>query len=74
MWAWIVEFQHEIYLAFAEHIKAFAGDGSWSAFLAFLPMGITFGAIHAMTPGHSKILLATYVTGSSSSSCCHCHS
>lgn len=62
---WIVEIQRDIYLAFAEHIKAFALGGSWTAFAAFLPMGIVFGAVHAMTPGHSKSVLATYLTGSS---------
>ena len=49
----------------AEHIKAFAAGGGWTAFLAFLPLDIVFGAVHAMTPGHSKALLATYLTGSS---------
>ena len=61
----IVDIQRDIYLAFAEHIKTFANGGGWAAFLAFLPMGIVFGAVHAMTPGHSKALLATYLTGSS---------
>ncbi|PDT27212.1 ABC transporter permease [Rhizobium sp. L9] len=64
-WQQIVEFQREIYLAFADHIKSFAGGGGWLAFLAFLPMGIAFGAVHALTPGHSKSVLATYLTGSS---------
>ena len=61
----IIDLQRDIYLAFAQHIKAFADGGGWSAFVAFLPMGIVFGAVHAMTPGHSKALLATYLTGSS---------
>ncbi len=61
----IVDIQRDIYLAFAEHIKAFANGGGWTAFLAFLPMGIVFGAVHAMTPGHSKAVLATYLTGAS---------
>ncbi|QIA21987.1 sulfite exporter TauE/SafE family protein [Mesorhizobium sp. AA22] len=61
----IIELQRDIYLAFAGHIKAFAQDGSWSALAAFLPMGIVFGAVHAMTPGHSKSVLATYLAGSS---------
>lgn len=65
MWTWIIGFQREIYLAFAEHIRGFAEGGSLVAFLAFLPMGIAFGAVHAMTPGHSKALLATYLAGSS---------
>ncbi len=65
MFPWIVDFQRDIYFAFADHIKAFAGSGSWIAFLAFLPMGILFGSVHAMTPGHSKMILASYLTGSS---------
>ena len=66
MLQWLIEVQRDIYLAFAGHIKAFAQDGSWAALAAFLPMGIVFGAVHAMTPGHSKSVLATYLTGSSS--------
>lgn len=61
----VIDIQRDIYLAFADHIKAFANGGGWAAFVAFLPMGIVFGAVHAMTPGHSKTLLATYLTGSS---------
>jgi ABC-type nickel/cobalt efflux system permease component RcnA len=61
----IVDIQRDIYLAFAEHIKMFANGDGWAAFLAFLPMGIVFGAVHAMTPGHSKAVLATYLTGAS---------
>jgi len=64
-WQAIIDFQREIYLTFAGHIKAFAAGGGWLAFLAFLPMGIAFGAIHALTPGHSKSVLATYLAGSS---------
>lgn len=66
MLQWIVEIQREIYLAFAEHIKGFAAGGGWAALAAFLPMGIVFGAVHAMTPGHSKSVLATYLAGSAS--------
>ena len=60
----IVGFQREIYLAFAEHIKAFAAGGGWSAFLVYLPMGILFGAAHALMPGHGKTILATYLAAS----------
>lgn len=60
-----IDIQRDIYLALADHIKAFAAGGGWAAFLAFLPLGVVFGAVHAMTPGHSKALLATYLTGSS---------
>ncbi|MHB2266853.1 HoxN/HupN/NixA family nickel/cobalt transporter [Pannonibacter phragmitetus] len=34
---------------------------------AYLPMGILFGAAHALTPGHSKAVLATYLAGSTAS-------
>lgn len=61
MLQWIIEAQREIYLALAEHIKAFAAGDSWSALAAFLPMGIVFGAVHAMTPDHSESLLAIFV-------------
>ncbi|TBB69129.1 ABC transporter permease [Rhizobium leguminosarum bv. viciae] len=64
-WQQIIEFQRDIYLSFAEHIKSFAAGGGWFAFLTFLPMGVAFGAAHALTPGHSKSVLATYLTGSS---------
>jgi nickel/cobalt transporter (NicO) family protein len=66
MLQWLVEIQRDIYLTFAGHIKAFAAGGGWTALAAFLPMGIVFGAVHAMTPGHSKSVLATYLAGSSS--------
>ncbi|UVD59143.1 sulfite exporter TauE/SafE family protein [Rhizobium sp. Pop5] len=64
-WQAIIEYQREIYLAFAGQIKAFAAGGGWLPFLGFLPMGVAFGAVHAMTPGHSKSVLATYLAGSS---------
>jgi len=66
MLQWLVEVQRDIYLTFAGHIKAFAAGGGWTALAAFLPMGIVFGAVHALTPGHSKSVLATYLAGSSS--------
>lgn len=34
---------------------------------AYLPMGVVFGAVHALTPGHSKAVLAIYLTGSTAS-------
>src|SRR5918996_2511535 len=61
-----VSAQREIYLAFADRIKAFAESGNWSVLAMFLPMGIVFGAVHALTPGHSKTIIATYLVGSGS--------
>ncbi|TPI47669.1 ABC transporter permease [Mesorhizobium sp. B2-9-1] len=60
----LFEYQREIYLAVAQHLKSFATDGNWLALLAVLPMGVVFGAAHALTPGHSKTLLAAYIAGS----------
>lgn len=60
----LVEFQRTIYLTLAEQIKLLSAGGGWLAFMAFLPMGVLFGAAHALTPGHSKAVLATYLAGS----------
>jgi len=70
MWGFyqdLVAFQREIYLAFADRIGSFAATGDWSQLAVYLPMGILFGAAHALTPGHSKALLATYLAGSTAS-------
>lgn len=45
-------------------VDGFAQSGSWSLLLAMMPLGAVFGAAHAMTPGHSKSVLVTYVLGS----------
>jgi nickel/cobalt exporter len=60
----LVEFQRTIYLAVGEQIKLLSVAGDWLAFMGFLPMGVVFGAAHALTPGHSKAVLATYLAGS----------
>ena len=58
-----VAVQRDIYLAFGDRIEMFAESGDWMKLAAFLPMGIVFGAVHALTPGHSKMVLATYLAG-----------
>lgn len=60
----LVELQRTIYLAVGEQIKLLSAGGDWLAFMGFLPMGVVFGAAHALTPGHSKAVLATYLAGS----------
>ena len=40
-----------------------AGDGGLVAAAAILPLGLVFGALHALTPGHSKSVLASYLLG-----------
>ena len=60
----LVATQCEIYLAFADRIGNFAETGEWQLLAAMLPLAIVFGMAHALTPGHSKAVLATYLTGS----------
>ena len=43
---------------------AFAAHRDWTALLLILPLGIVFGAAHALTPGHGKTVLASYLVGS----------
>lgn len=65
MLTWMLEFQKETYLAFGEHVRLLAEGVGLATLLAFLPMGLLLGAIHALMPGHSKLLLATYIVSSS---------
>ena len=60
----IVTLQQEIYGVLAGEIRTFAGEGDWLAFASFVPLGIAFGAVHALMPGHSKSVLALYLAGS----------
>lgn len=48
----------------AADLRAFAQTHDWWRLSLVLPLGVLFGAIHALTPGHSKTLLASYVAGS----------
>lgn len=64
IWAWLVSVQREIYGDIATMLRAFAASGDWSLLLAFIPWGFAFGAAHALTPGHSKIVLAPFIAGS----------
>lgn len=41
-----------------------AVDGTVLTLAAILPLGLLFGALHALTPGHSKTVLASYMLGS----------
>jgi ABC-type nickel/cobalt efflux system permease component RcnA len=63
----VIAIQRDIYTSVADRIGTFAETGDWGLLAAYLPMGIVFGAVHAMTPGHSKLVLATYLAGSSGS-------
>lgn len=82
----LVAIQRDIYLALGEQIRLLSTEGNGLAFFTFLPMGIFFGVVHALTPGHSKAVLATYLAGSNARiariagidhaflhACDHCH-
>lgn len=45
-------------------LSGFAVSRDWTLLAAMLPMGIAFGAVHALTPGHGKTVLASYLVGS----------
>lgn len=66
IWAWLVDVQREIQLEIVGMLRAYAQTGDWSLLVNFIPWGVAFGAAHALTPGHSKTLLAFFVTGSGS--------
>ena len=55
------QFLYEVQLAIRDSltgaVDGFARSGNWGVLLAMMPLGIVFGAAHAMTPGHSKSLV-----------------
>ena len=67
MLEFLVGLQGAIHSTLSDDISSFAVTGDWLALMAVLPLGILFGSIHALTPGHSKAVLATYVVGSAMS-------
>ena len=64
MWTLLFDVQRTIYSALTSEITAYSSSRDMAALLAVLPIGIVFGAAHALTPGHSKSVLAAYVLGS----------
>lgn len=64
VWATLVAVQREISAELAQVLRIYAATGEWRTLATFLPWSIVFGAAHALTPGHSKTLLATFVAGS----------
>lgn len=45
-------------------LNAFVATRDWAALLLIVPFGIAFGAVHALTPGHGKTVLGSYLVGS----------
>lgn len=64
MLAFLIDLQRNIYAAISGDITAYSNSRDLFALLAVLPLGIVFGAAHALTPGHSKSVLAAYILGS----------
>jgi len=62
--AFLVGVQTRINASVGADLRAFAATRNWLDLAAVLPLGIAFGAVHALTPGHSKSILATYLAGS----------
>lgn len=61
--AWLVALQGDIQRSVADQISAFSTNGDWLALLGAMPLAMVFGMAHALTPGHNKLVLATYVLG-----------
>jgi nickel/cobalt exporter len=61
----LLEIQGSIREAIGGNIASFAEHRDWFALMLVLPFGIVFGAAHALTPGHSKSVIAAYAVGES---------
>ena len=64
MFEFLFDVQRTIKSLLTSDINAYAASENWHVLLAMLPFGILFGMAHALTPGHSKVVLASYVVGS----------
>lgn len=60
----LVAVQKWIYSSLSGDLSAFATTRDWLALATVLPVGIFFGAVHALTPGHGKAILASYLVSS----------
>jgi nickel/cobalt exporter len=61
---YLVALQRWIYEGVSTNVTSFAATHNWATLVAVLPLGIVFGAVHALTPGHGKSVLASYLVGS----------
>ncbi len=60
----LIALQRWIYSTLSAELGGFAATRDWATLASVLPLGIVFGAIHALTPGHGKTVLASYLVGS----------
>ena len=63
LWHWLAGIQREILSEVASTLRTFAETGDWALLFAFAPWAVVFGAAHALTPGHSKTVLAFWLAG-----------
>lgn len=63
LWHWLVGVQREILSDVASTLRTFAETGDWTLLITFAPWAVVFGAAHALTPGHSKTVLALWLVG-----------
>lgn len=64
MFEFLLEVQRTVRELLSGYINDYVQTRDLFALAALLPFGIVFGVAHAMTPGHSKAVLASYVLGS----------
>ena len=55
----LVGLQQWIRAAVTDELAAFEATRSVALLFGMLPLGIAFGAVHAITPGHGKTVLAS---------------
>ena len=64
MLEFLIRIQGWIHGSLTAALTGFAASRDWTLLAAMLPMGVAFGAVHALTPGHGKTVLASYLVGS----------
>ncbi|MDF2688576.1 MAG: hypothetical protein K0Q80_1541 [Microvirga sp.] len=60
----LIAVQGWIRLSITADLNAFAVNRDWASLVLILPLGIAFGAVHTLTPGHGKTVLASSLVGS----------
>ena len=60
----LIDLQQWIRASVTNELTAFESTRSLTFLAGILPLGIAFGAVHALTPGHGKTVLASYLVGS----------
>lgn len=63
----LISWQRWIYGGVRASLLEFSQSGDFWLLASMFGTGVLFGAIHALTPGHGKTILASYVAGARSS-------